>query len=125
MVKYFRISSILGGWYSRLYIYTVLLLSFGARVSADGPVKLKNPLKVGSIQELLSAILGVVIVIATPIVVFFIIYAGFFYVTARGNTQQVQQATTALTYAIIGGLLILGSFALAEVLKGVVDSFRA
>jgi len=61
MVKYFRISSILGGWYSRLYIYTVLLLSFGARVSADGPVKLKNPLKVGSIQELLSAILGVVI----------------------------------------------------------------
>jgi len=94
-------------------------------VSADGPVKLKNPLKVGSIQELLSAILGVVIVIATPIVVFFIIYAGFLYVTARGNTQQVQQATTALTYAIIGGLLILGSFALAEVLKGVVDSFRA
>ncbi len=89
------------------------------------PVALKNPLKVGSIEELLSAILGVVIVLATPIVVFFIIYAGFLYVTARGNTQQVQQATTALTYAIIGGLLILGSFALAEVIKNVVDSFSA
>ncbi|NCT01878.1 hypothetical protein GW766_01325 [Candidatus Parcubacteria bacterium] len=74
-------------------------------------------------EGLLSAILNIFIVIATPIIVLFIIYAGFLYVTARGNAEQVQQATRALTYAIIGAVLVLGSVALAQIIKGVVVSF--
>ncbi len=86
-------------------------------------VSLKNPLKVGSITELLSALLGVVVVIATPIIVFFIIYAGFLYVTAQGNAEQVKQATRSLTYAIIGGVIILGSVAIATIVKNLVANF--
>jgi len=74
-------------------------------------------------EGLLSAILNIFIVIATPIIVLFIIYAGFLYVTARGNAEQVQQATRALTYAIIGAVLVLGSVALAQIIKRVVVSF--
>lgn len=106
-------------------IIATFVLSLPTVALADGVITLRNPLAFGSIQELLSAILGVVILIAIPFVVFFIIYAGFLYVTARGNAQQVQQATTALTYAVIGGVLILGSFALAEVIKNIVDAFKA
>tara|TARA_B100000508_G_scaffold140846_1_gene143816 strand:- start:828 stop:1196 length:369 start_codon:yes stop_codon:yes gene_type:complete len=79
----------------------------------------------GTINDLLTAILTTLIVIATPIVVFFIIYAGFLYVTARGNTNQVQQATRALTYAIIGGVFIIGAVAIAQVLNNIVGSFTA
>jgi hypothetical protein len=69
------------------------------------------------------ALLNVFIVIATPIVVIFIILAGFKYVTARGNPSDIQEATRALTYAIIGGVLIIGAVAIAEIIKNLVTSF--
>ncbi len=55
--------------------------------------------------------------------VIFIILAGFKYVTARGNATQVQEATRALTYAIIGGVLIIGAVAIAEIIKNLVTAF--
>lgn len=82
-----------------------------------------NPLAFGTIQEFLVAILNVIIIIATPIVVMFIIYAGFLYVTAQGNAQQVQQATRALTYAIIGGVIIIGAVAISQIISNLVSSF--
>ena len=62
-------------------------------------------------------------ILMVPIIVFFIILAGFKYVTARGNASQVEEATRALTYAIIGGVLVLGAVALSEIIKNVVDQF--
>lgn len=86
-------------------------------------VQLVNPVKVDSIQDLLQTILEIVIILATPIVVLFIIYAGFKYVTAKGNAAQIQEATQALTYAVIGGVLIIGAVAIAEIIKNLVNSF--
>lgn len=87
-------------------------------------VVLKNPLDFETIPALLVAILNVIIVIAVPIIVFFIIYAGFLYVTARGNAEQVRTATRALTYAIIGGVLILGAVVIAEIIGNIVADFE-
>ena len=85
--------------------------------------ELKNPLAFTSLQDFIVAILNIVIVIATPIVVIFIILAGFKYVTARGNATSIQEATRALTYAIIGGVLIIGAVAIAEIIKNLVNAF--
>jgi TRAP-type C4-dicarboxylate transport system permease small subunit len=84
---------------------------------------LANPLRVNTITELLAAILNIVIVLAVPVIVFFIIYAGFLYVTAKGNAQQIEQATRSLTYAIIGGVLVLGAVAIAEIIRNLVVTF--
>jgi hypothetical protein len=84
---------------------------------------LKNPLAFNSLQEFILAILNVIIVIATPIVVLFIIFAGFKYVTARGEPGKIKEATQALTYAVIGGVLILGAVAIAEIIKDLVSGF--
>ncbi len=86
-------------------------------------VTLKNPLAVTSLEELLVAILNIIIIIAIPIIVFFIIYSGFLYVTAKGNASQVEQATRSLTYAIVGGVLIIGAVAIAEIVQNLVGSF--
>ena len=89
------------------------------------PVTLNNPLRVNSIEELLVAILNIFMVLMIPIIVFFIILAGFKYVTAQGNPGQIEEATTTFTYAIIGGVLILAAVAIAEIIKNTVDSFAA
>ncbi len=87
--------------------------------------KLQNPLQFDSLQSFIVAILNIIIVLATPIVVIFIIFAGFKYVTARGNPNDIQEATRALTYAVIGGVLIIGAVAIAEIIKNLVDAFAA
>lgn len=116
--KFFSVLAVYGLWF---FAHAPLVLA--QTPPSQTTVKLKNPLNVNSIEELLEAILGVVIVLATPVIVFFIIYAGFLYVTARGNPEQIKQASQALTYAVIGGVIVLGSFAIATIVGNIVDEF--
>lgn len=95
----------------------------GTGAGAAPSVELKNVAKVDSIQDLLRAILRIVMILMVPIIVFFIILAGFKYATAGGNASQVEEASRALLYAIIGGVLILGAVAISEIIKNVVLQF--
>ncbi len=114
---------------SKYWLLVVFVLA-PAQIFADEPsfgirYKLDNPLDFTSIEGILLALLQVFITIATPIIVISIIYAGFLYVTARGNVEQTKQATTALTYAIVGAVILLGSVAIAEIVRNLVEAFRA
>ena len=87
-------------------------------------VELINPLKnINSIGDLLEAILHIIMILMIPIIVFYIIYSGFKYVTALGNASQVEEASQSLLYAVIGGVLILGSLAIVEIIKNIVAQF--
>jgi Type IV secretion system pilin len=93
---------------------------------SNSAVRLSNPLSgINSIPDLLAAILNVVIIIAIPIIILFIMLAGFKYVTARGNAAQVKEASTALLYAVIGGVIIIGATAIAQIIKNLVNAFAA
>jgi len=85
--------------------------------------KFLNPLAFPNITELMQAILNMVIVISTPIVVLFIIYAGFLYVTAQGNPEKLQIANRALVYGVIGGVIIIGSVAILQIVQNTVNAF--
>lgn len=89
----------------------------------SGTGRLDNPLRVNSITEFLQAIVNIITIIAVPIIVFFIILAGFKYVTAGGNQEQIKQSTAALTYALVGGVLILGANAIVAIVANLVNSF--
>jgi len=96
-------------------------------VSSQGlQFQLNSPLNADiiTIEGLLTTILNVLLVLAVPIIIFFIIFAGFNYVTAQGNPEKIKTATRSLTYAIVGGVLILGAVAISEIIQGVVESFR-
>jgi TRAP-type C4-dicarboxylate transport system permease small subunit len=105
-----------------LYAFLFLL---PATASAQIKYSLESYLPFNSLEELIVAILRIFITIATPIIVLFIIYAGFKYVTAQGNAQQVQEATRALTYAIIGAVLIIGAVAISEIIANTIGAFQA
>ncbi len=111
-----------------LYSSAILLLLPTITLAADPPpsttVTLTNYLNVTTIEELLEAILTILITLATPIIIFFIIYGGYLYVTARGNPEQIKTATTALTYAIIGGVIIIGAVAIGTIIGNLVGAFK-
>lgn len=90
----------------------------------SGPI-FPNPLKVNSVTELLSAVLDIVVQIGLVIVVFFIIYAGFQFVTAQGNSTKLTKAREGLIATLIGSAIVLGSYAIAKVLKDTVEQLKA
>lgn len=82
-------------------------------------------LRFESVDDLVVGVLNVLIVFATPIIVLFIIYAGFLYVTARGNPQQIETANRAIVYAIIGAVMVIGAMALATILEGTITALAS
>jgi uncharacterized membrane protein (DUF373 family) len=93
-------------------------------VTGGDPVRIENPLKAENIAEFFNDIIDILLIFAIPLIVFFIIYAGFMYVTARGNESTISKAHMALLYALIGGVLILGAKVLIEVIEGTVNALR-
>ena len=88
-------------------------------------VSILNPLGEGTtITSFFLDLIQILLVFAIPLIVFFIIYAGFLMVTANGKAEQISKGKTALLYAVIGGLLILGANLILTVIQGTVDSFR-
>ena len=92
----------------------------GLQFQIDSPLRRE----IFSLETLLTAVLNVLLVLAVPIIVFFLILAGFNYVTAQGNPEKIKTATRSLTYAIIGAVLILGGVAISEIIESVVRSFQ-
>lgn len=84
---------------------------------------LDNPLAIDDIQDLFEAVLTAFIIICIPFVVFFIIFAGFQYVTAQGSPEKIKSASRSLTYAIIGAVIIAGAIAIATIVGSTVRSF--
>ncbi len=104
---------------------TIALANSHASTSSLSVTALVNPLNsdIDSIEDLLEAILEIMLVLAVPIIVFFIIYAGFKYVMAQGKEEELQKANRMLLWSIVGGLIILGARVIFAVIKGTVDSF--
>jgi len=110
--------------HSLIVIITFFLGSSQSLANVNNTNILSNPLdaSISSIPALFQALLEVLLIFAVPIVVFFIIFAGFKYVTARGNPEKIKQAHQALIWAIIGGLLILGANVLLDIVNQTICS---
>ena len=84
---------------------------------------LVNPLQFDSITGFLMAVIDVLLIIALPIILFAIIYAGFQFVTAQGDESKVSSARSALTWAVVGGVIVLGARVIISILEGTIGAF--
>jgi hypothetical protein len=86
--------------------------------NSDISFQLENPLSgVNTISDFVKKILDIVLTIGIPIVALAIIYSGFLFVAARGNTEKLGQAKKTFLYTIIGAAILLGAWLLAQVLS--------
>lgn len=98
-----------------LFITVFFSALFGAVSFASAD--LVNPLKSQTIAALIENIAKIVAQIGVPIAVIAIIYAGFLFVTARGNEKKLEDAKRVFFWAIIGTVVLLGSWGLANAIK--------
>jgi len=107
-----------------LAIFTAPVV-FAANNVSTGPTSegkiFKNPLGANAtLQGFLKSILKVVTMLGAIVVVFFIIFAGFNYVTARGDEKKIQAATKTFTWTAVGAAVILGAQVIANAIEGTV-----
>lgn len=96
--------------------------STGGNLSSD---KLQNPLGgVNTIPELIAKILDIILKVAVPVIVIFIIYAGFQYVIARGDTKKIEAAHQTLLYTVLGAAIILAAWTIAQALAGTISKLK-
>ena len=85
---------------------------------ADGHIC--NPIGIDSLPNLIKTILEAVIKIGIPVSALAIVYCGFLFVSARGNSEKLKTAKNALTYTLIGTAILLGSWAIAKLISSTV-----
>lgn len=99
-----------------IFILVLPVLSF-----AQTTTTIKNPIpSVTSVNGLIETILKGVIKIGMPILVLAIIYCGFLFVSAQGKPESIKKAKDALLYTLIGAAILLGSWAIAQLIADTV-----
>jgi hypothetical protein len=93
-----------------------------------GSACLPNPIKAGSIQDLIYLIVSIATYIGVVIAILAFIYVGFKFVAAQGNPEKISEAKKMFLWIVIGVAILIGATAITDVVKntltkaGVVDS---
>ncbi|MFA5095100.1 MAG: hypothetical protein WC447_00325 [Candidatus Paceibacterota bacterium] len=94
----------------------------GTNPPATGNVKIVNPIHSETLTGLIKTILEGVIKIGMPIIVLAIIYSGFLFVRAQGNSEKLNEAKRTLLYTLIGAAILLGSWGIALLITNTVKA---
>lgn len=109
---------------SKLF-YSVLSSLIFLPISAQaqqGVPKLDNPLKVGTIPDLIDNITMYLVNIGGSIVVIMILIGAFKMLMAAGNENKFSEGKKTVTYAVIGMAVILLSRGAALIIKDVLGA---
>lgn len=82
-----------------------------------------TPIK--TIPEFLLALVDIVFLFGMPIIVLFIIYGGFLFVTAGDNEAQITKSKKTILWTLIGAAVLIGAKVIAMAIQSTVLSLGA
>jgi hypothetical protein len=76
----------------------------------DAQITIKQPanIKIGDVGQLISAVVGTLLIIAALLAFFYLILGGIQWITAGGDKAGMEAARNKITHAIVG-LIIVGA----------------
>lgn len=109
------------------YIFFIPFISFAAQnPPCDETKQICNPLSnTGTIPDLIKTILEGALTIGIPVVALAVIYSGFLFVFARGNSEKLGKAKDTLLYTLIGAAILLGALAIAKMIAFTIEGLGA
>jgi hypothetical protein len=94
------------------------------RIGGEGQ-QIIPPLRIDSVAQVLNAFFGILIQVGAVIVTLAIVYAGFLFVVARGNPEELNKAKETLKWTIVGALVLLGAQVISKVIENTIKSIGA
>ncbi|MBP6931518.1 MAG: hypothetical protein KBD48_03535 [Candidatus Pacebacteria bacterium] len=114
------------------YLFVLMILPFAFSHAVDPAgvnldVRIKNPLdsSINTLPKFIEEALKIVLQIGVPVVTLAIIYSGFLFVMARGNSEKLGEAKNTLMYTLIGAALLLGSWVIAQAIQGTISDIKS
>lgn len=104
---------------SRFVAFALPFLLVPATVFAAGG--LSNPVGTTSIAQFLQNLLKLIAQIAFPVIVLFMVYVGFLFISAQGVPDKINKARNYFFWAVVGALLVLGAYALSIAIQSTVQ----
>lgn len=104
------------------FFSTLPLLALAAQCPSSSG-ELCNPLAYTSLTDFLYKLLELVVQIGFPVIVLFIVYIGFKFITASasGKPEELAKVRSLFFWAIIGSMILLGGKALALAIQATVN----
>jgi len=102
----------------------ISLAAVGDPSSGTGGVQLQNPIKVGTVQEFIRAVLDIVVQVGFPIIVLALVYTGFLFVKAQGNDEELKTAKRSFFWTVVGAIVLLGAWVITTAISGTIDQLR-
>lgn len=96
-------------------LFLILLFNGGVVLGQSNcqPGEICNPLGSNTFEALIQDIAKIVVKIGIPLVVVFIVYSGFLFVTASGNEEKMTKAKDNFFWAMLGAAIVIGAYAIA------------
>ncbi len=106
-----------------MFLIGVFLLGSVSKVFADTCLEgqICNPLAYGTLEGLITAIIGFLIKIGVPIAAIMFVIAGIVFVTSAGDPGRVKTARNIMIYTAVGLAVILLASGLIKVLQSVLE----
>ena len=82
---------------------------------------IKNPLASDDVNSLLNNIMKIVMQVGGVVVVLFIIYSGYKFVTAGDSDSDRKNARQIFYATVIGGLILLGADIIASIIINTIN----
>lgn len=99
------------------FLLPVLVFADQITINIPNPAGNNN-----NLMDILNSIVSnIILPIGAVVVVLYIIYAGFTFVTAQGAPKEIEAAKGRLLWALIGGAILLGSVAISAAVKATIN----
>jgi hypothetical protein len=84
-------------------------------------MELPNPINATSFEGLIQALAKWFVRIMIPIAAIIFLYAGFLFLTSGGDEEKIKRAKKAVTYAIVGLVIILIGAGFVTLIKSILE----
>ncbi len=75
-------------------------------------IELENWFKFNTVEGLITSIIELLLIFAGVVALVYLIIGGYSYTTAAGNPEQAAKAKDTILGAVIGLIIIFGSYAI-------------
>lgn len=82
--------------------------------------KLCNPIKFPNFMDFFLEVIAIVVQYGALLVVLMLVFVGFKFVLAQGNSEKVSEARKMLTWIIVGAFVLLGVFVIKAAICGTI-----
>ncbi len=113
--------------YIPILFYSVALVAEAQAGRYENPITIagRDGTPIKTIPEFLLALVDIVFLFGMPIIVLFIIYGGFLFVTAGDNEAQITKARKTILWTLVGAAVLIGAKVIAMAIEATVLSLGA